>query len=111
MALLVEGAIVGALQATARNGRDDRSFSGGEERRDDPLVGVIGLVGQESVRLELRQEGVGSLQVVGLPGRQQELQRITQRIDERVDLGAQSAAAEPDRFVVPRLFLRAPALC
>jgi hypothetical protein len=59
----------------------------------------------------LGQKGVGALQVVGLAGGQQEPQRVAQRIDKSVDLGAQPAAAEPDGFVIPGLFLRAPALC
>jgi hypothetical protein len=59
----------------------------------------------------LRQEGVGALQVVGLAGGQQEPQGVTQRVDKSVDLGAQSPSAEPDGFIVPGLFLRAPALC
>lgn len=42
---------------------------------------------------------------------QQEPQRVAQRIDEGVDLGAQSAPAAPYGFVVAGVFLRAPALC
>jgi hypothetical protein len=111
VALFVEVPIVGALYAAARHGRDHRGFSSGEERRDHSLVGVISLVGQESVGLELRQEGIGSLQIVGLTWRQQEPQRVAQGIDESVNFCAQSASAEPDGFVVLGLFLRAPALC
>jgi hypothetical protein len=109
--LLEEVAVVGASDAAARHGRDYRGFSGGEERLDHPRVGIIGLVGQQGVGLHFGQEGVGALQIMSLAGRQQKPQRVAQRIDEGMDLGAQSAPAEPDGFVVPRLFLRAPALC
>ena len=111
VALLVELAIVGALHAAARHGGDHGDLAGGEERLDHPLVGVIGLVGQQSVCLERRQEGVGAVQVVGLARGQQEPQRVAQCVGKSVDFGAQSAPAEPDGFVVPGLFLRAPALC
>lgn len=101
MAGLVDILVIGALGLAVGFGRDDRGFAGGGERFDDALVGVIGLVGQQ---------GVGPVQIMGLAGREQEGQRIAQRIDEGVDPGAQSAPAAPDGFVAA-VFFRAPALC
>jgi hypothetical protein len=46
---------------------------------------------------------------VGLTGCEHKLHRIAQRIDERVDFGAQSAARSADRLFA--VFFRAPALC
>ena len=45
-----------------------------------------------------------------LTRRQQERHWIAQRVNQGVDLGAQSAFAAADRFVLA-VFLRAPALC
>jgi len=52
----------------------------------------------------LRQERIGALHVVCLTPRQKERERIAQRVDKRVDFGAQSAVARPDRLVLPRFF-------
>jgi hypothetical protein len=52
----------------------------------------------------LRQERIGALQIVGLTRRQKKRERIAQRIDKRMDFGAQSAFAAPDRFVLARFF-------
>jgi hypothetical protein len=47
---------------------------------------------------------------VGLSCGQQERQRIAQRIDKRMNLGAQPAFAAPDRLLFA-VFFCAPALC
>lgn len=57
------------------------------------------------------QEGVSALQVMGLTRREQEVDRVAERVDQSVDLGAQSPSAEPNGFVPAIFFLRAPALC
>jgi len=90
---------------------DDCGDAGGSERRDDPFVGVEGAIGQQEAGLQTGQESVGAVEIVRLAGGEQELDRPAVGIDEGVDLGAQSASAEPDGFVVFWLFLRAPALC
>ena len=53
---------------------------------------------------------VGADQVVCLAPGQEEADRVAKRIDEGMDLGAQSAARAPDRLVLAGFFL-APALC
>jgi hypothetical protein len=50
------------------------------------------------------------LQIMGLARRQDEVQRIAQRIDKRMNLGAQPTFAAPDRLVFA-VFFCAPALC
>ena len=52
----------------------------------------------------------GAFQIMGLPRRQEEVQRIAQRIDQGMDFRAQSAFAAPDRLVFA-VFFCAPALC
>lgn len=47
---------------------------------------------------------------MSLAGRQDEVQRIAQGIDKRMDLGAQPAFAAPDSLVFA-VFFCAPALC
>jgi hypothetical protein len=47
---------------------------------------------------------------MGLARRQDEVQRIAQRVDKRMNLGAQPALAAPDRLVFA-VFFCAPALC
>jgi hypothetical protein len=47
---------------------------------------------------------------MGLARRQDEAQRIAQRIDKRMNLGAQPAFAASDRLVFA-VFFCAPALC
>jgi hypothetical protein len=84
--------------------RDHRGFSCRVQRRDDALIGIKGFVGQQSAGRHLRQERIGALQIVGLTRRQKERERIAQRIDKRMDFGAQSAFAAPDRFVLARFF-------
>ena len=56
------------------------------------------------------RSGVGTFEVVRLPGREGEPGRVAERVDGGVDLGAQAAAAAPDRLVATP-FLTAPALC
>jgi hypothetical protein len=53
---------------------------------------------------------VGADQVVSLATREKEIDRIAERIDDRMDLGAQSASRTTDRLVLAVFFL-APALC
>jgi hypothetical protein len=53
---------------------------------------------------------VGPDQVVCFAAGQEEADRVAQRIDQGVDLGAQSAARAPDRLVLTSFFW-APALC
>ena len=48
-------------------------------------------------------------QIVGLPGRDHQVDRIAQRINKDVNLGGQSAARSADRLRA--VFFRAPALC
>jgi hypothetical protein len=53
---------------------------------------------------------VCSHEVVCLAAGQEKAERIAERIDQCMDLGAQSAARAPDRLVLAGFFW-APALC
>lgn len=113
----------------------DRIFPSRFRGNDGPLarlgqrlahagVGVVGHVGDQRVGGKVGQEGVGALQVGGLARRQQDLRGIALRVDQDVELRAQSAAAAPDGLAVADLgggfrgflpvgglFFSAPALC
>lgn len=97
------------LVVRARNfsialGWNDGRFSCCEQRLYDALVGIESLVCQQGVGLHLRQQRVGTLQIMGLPRSQEEGQRIAERIDHGMDFGAQSAFAAPDRLVFAVFF-------
>ena len=75
-------------------------FAGGCEGLADPRVSIEGLVGDQRISGHLRQQGIGSDQIVGLPRRQQESQRVAEGVDQGVDFCAQPAAAFADRLVL-----------
>lgn len=90
--------------------RDHRLLSRGGEWRDDTLIGVIGLVGDQRVGFEAGQEFIGADEIMDLAAGQMKAGRIAQCINPRVDFGAQSAARPPDRLILI-VFFGAPALC
>jgi hypothetical protein len=57
----------------------------------------------------LGKQRIGALQIMRLARREMEADRLAERIDRGIDLGAQSAFAAPDRLRT--VFLSAPALC
>jgi len=91
-------------------GRNHGGFALGNQRLDDPFVGVECLFGDQHLGLHVRQKVVGTDQIVRLATGQVEADRIAERIDQGMDLGAQPAARAPDRLVLAIFFL-APALC
>ena len=80
------------------------------QRFDHALVGIEGFIRQQGIGLHLRQERIGSFQIMGLAGRQEKRNGVAQCVDHGVDFGAQSALAAPDRLVLV-VFFWAPALC
>ena len=111
MTRLVQVAIVGARVLAAGLGRDHRRLAGLRQGFEHALLGVERLVGDQRVRGKIRKQGVGALQVVRLARREREPGRVAERVDPGVDLGAQAAAAAPDRLLAAAAFLTAPALC
>jgi hypothetical protein len=75
----------------------------------DEGVGVVGLVANQSHRIEILKQRLCTDEIAGLSWRKHQLHGIAQRIDERVNFSAQSTARAADRLVA--VFLRAPALC
>ncbi len=110
MARLIQMLVIFARLLTTALGRDDDAFAIVLQRYNHPLFCVIGFIGDDSVRLDVRQQGIGAFQVMSLSWRQMKAGRIAQGIDGRVDLGAQPATAASDRLCFGAPFL-APALC
>ena len=107
---LVEVFVKGARGLAGFPRRDHRRLAGFGERREHALVGIERLVGDERVGLKLRQQGIGSRQIVLLTTGEMKADWIAECIHQRVDLGGQPALAAPDRLVWSS-FLGAPAAC
>ena len=107
---LVEVCVKGARRLAGFPRWDDRRLTGLGQRLEHPLVGIEGFVGNERLGLQLRQQGIGSGQIVLLTASEMKADRIAERIPQRVDLGGQPALAAPNRLVRPS-FLGAPAAC
>jgi hypothetical protein len=107
---LVEVFVEGARCLAGLARWDDGCLAGLGQRFEHPLVGIEGFVGNERLGLKLREQGIGSSQVMLLTAREMKADRIAERIHQGVDLGGQPALAAPDRLVWP-CFLGAPAAC
>ena len=108
IAFAVEGEIACARGFSVRFGWDDwgdRSIvEGGNEG-----VGVEGLVGDQSAGRDSFDQRFGASEIVILAGAEHHLDRIAESVDERVNLGRQSAAGSADGLRT--VFFWAPALC
>lgn len=106
----VEIGVIGARRLAVgagwNNWNDPHLFEG----LDHPLVGIVSFVGKESASLQAWQQGVGTDQIVDLPGREMEARWVAQGIGGGVDLGRQPTLAAPNRLLlaIPPF---APALC
>ena len=69
-------------------------------------LGIIALVGNEKVTAAIGQQGSALRNIMLLPRREQESQRIAQCIDGGVDFRTQPGAATPDRLDPGPLFSR-----
>ena len=98
-----------ALNLAVALGRDHERLPPCQQRFDQPLVGIEGFVCQQGLGRHIRQQHVSAFEIMGLARRQDEVQRIAQRIDERMNLGTQPAFAAPDLLVLV-VFFCAPAL-
>ena len=110
VARLEQVSVIVAAYLPVGLGWDYDGLAGGEEWIDDPLLGVERLIGDQRFGLHCWQQLVGTQKIVRLAAGQGEANRIAERIDQRVDFGAQSAARAADRLVLAGFFW-APALC
>lgn len=80
------------------------------KRFDHAFVSVIRFVREQGVRLHPRHKCIGSDKVVGLSGRQDDLQWIILGVHQHMDFGAQDSFASPNGLGLSGFFW-APALC
>lgn len=99
VAVFVEISVILPLHFAVGFWRDDGLALFGLQAIENPLLRIVGFIGQDIVRIDVLQQGVGSFQVVGLPGRQMKARRIAQGVTTRVNLGAQSALAASNALV------------
>src|SRR3954462_12294104 len=107
---LVEVFVKGARRLAAFARWDDRRLAGLGQRLEYPLVGIEGFVGNECLGLKLREQRIGSGQIVLLTAGEMKAGRIAERIHQGVDLGGQPALAAADGLIIAQ-FLGAPAAC
>jgi len=81
-----------------------RFAEGGEEG-----VGVEGPIGDQSARIDGFDQRFGTSEIVSLAAAEHHLDRIAEGVDERVNLGRQSAAGSADGLRA--VFFWVPALC
>ena len=93
VALFVEFSIEFARRQAVWSRRDDGGFASRRQRVEYSAIGIEGAIGDQQVGGHMRQQRIGPGQIVRLSRRQQEAQRIAERVDQRMDLGAQTAAA------------------
>ena len=91
VALAVEGEIGVARLLSIGFRRDHRRDVACLEVLEEGIA-IVTLVGDQGVGLDLIEQRFGLRDVGGLPRRQREREGVTERIDDSVDLGGQSAA-------------------
>jgi hypothetical protein len=93
MALFVEFAIEFTRRQAVWSGRDDGGFASRRQRVEDSAIGIEGAICDQQVGGHMRQQRISPGQVVRLSRGQQQAQRIAERVNQRMDLAAQTAAA------------------
>ena len=109
IALGIERVIAVTLDFAICLGRDD-NLDGPQFQAFDEVAGIITLVTEQCSGLYLGGEGLRLGDVVGLPAREADGQRISQRIDNDMDFRCQPTARAAYGLIAAP-FLRAPALC
>ncbi len=107
---LVELFVEGARCLAGISRWDHGCLAGLGQRLKHPRVGIERFVGNERLGLKLRQQGIGSGQIVLLTAGEMKAGRIAERIHQGVDLGGPPALAATQGLVFAS-FLGAPAAC
>ena len=95
IALAVEGEIAGARGFSVGFGRDDWRDGSSVEGADEG-VGVERLVGDQSAGIDGFDESFSASQIVILARAEHHFDGIAEGVDERMNLGGQSAAGSAD---------------
>ena len=102
--MFVQGTLLKTIGATGDDGLNPSRFQMLQDR-----VRIVGFVGSQTGGFQFAQQRQSFGTVSCLPARQVKASEHTQAIDQRVNLGTQSATRAPDRLVA--FFLAAPAAC
>ena len=108
IAFAVKGEVAGARDFSVGFGWDDWD-DGSIVEGGDEVVGVECLVGDQSAGIDGFDERFSASQILILARAEHHLDRIAEGIDERVNLGGQSAAGSADGLRT--VFFWVPALC
>ena len=108
IAFAVEGEVALARGFSVGFGWDDWDDRSSVEGADEG-VGVEGLVGDQSAGIDGFDERLSASQIVILARAEHHLDEIAEGVDERMNLGGQSAAGSADGLRA--VFFWAPALC
>ena len=108
ISLAVEREITIALHLAVGFWRDHWSDCPLIERADQ-RIGVVSLVGEQRTWIGIFEQRLRTSQIMVLPWRQHQVDRIAQSVDERMDFGGQASARSADGLRA--VFFRAPALC
>ena len=92
MARRIKLSVIVARRGPVGSRRDHRCLARGHQRLTYSRIGVERLVGDQRIGRHRGQQVVSSRKVVCLAAGQAEAERVAQRVDQGVDLGAQSAA-------------------
>ncbi len=81
-------------------------FSGSQKWFQHPSIRVEALVGNDGTRLDPRQQHIGPVQFAALAAAQVKADRVAERVDGGMNLGAQPPFAAPDGLAAPFSALR-----
>jgi hypothetical protein len=109
IALFVKNVVAGTFDEAVVFGRDD-DIDSGLPKPFDQGVGIVAFVADQSAASHPVEQVGRSAHVMNLARRQDESNRVAQRVGEGVDFGRQTAAGTSYRLV-RAVFFRAPALC
>ena len=108
IAVLVQMRIVDPEFLSVGTRRDDRLSTAGLDTLNQG-IGVVALVGDDRIGLDIGDQVGGEVDIGDLTRTQDQSQRVAQGVHSGVDFGAQSASRAPDRLRA--FFLAAPAEC
>lgn len=109
VAFAVERVVTISLDDAVGLGRYDRNdVTLGEDV--DQSVGIISLVREERLRIDLIEQWLCLAEIGRLSSGQREADGVAQRVDDGMDFRRQSASGASDGLVFT-VFFRAPALC
>lgn len=109
IALLVERLVVGSRPDSIAFGRNDDLCLAGLQLLDQ-AIRIEGPVADQRAGLNVFEKFLAGFEIVDLPGRECEPDRIADRIHQRAEFAGQASPAAPDGLILAPFF-RAPAAC